>query len=190
MGLRVLDLARARGELPAADRTEDVERRVEGLALELETHLVVALASTTMGDGDGALGLGHLHEMTADGGTRQGGEQRVLVLVHAVGEDCLGNEVLAELITDVDVIGGDGTEHLGLLVHGIDVLALLGRLAEGGDAGDHVVAIVLEILEKTRGVEATGIRENDLTLFGHRDAPSIGCLFESQITDAMRQRDA
>ena len=143
-----------------------------------------------MGDGDGALGLGHLHEVTADGGTRQGGEQRVLVLVHAIGKDRLGDEVLTELVTDVDVIRGHGAEHLGLLVHGVDVLALLGRLAEGGNAGDHVVAFILEILEKARGVEATGIRENDLTLFGHRDAPSVGCLFESRKTDATRPRGA
>ena len=169
--LGVLDLGAARGEVPAAHGAKDVERGVERLALELEAHLVVALAGAAVGHRHGTLLLGHPHEVAADGRARQGAEQRVLVLVHTVGVDGLGHEVLAELVADVDVVGGDGTERLGLVADGLDVGALGRRLAKAGDARHHVIALVLQVLEQAGGVEATGVRENDLTLFGHVRLP-------------------
>ena len=61
-----LDEVGARLELPCPPRRDDLDRRVQRVGRQLETHLVIALAGRAVGDGVGAGFLGDLDKALGD----------------------------------------------------------------------------------------------------------------------------
>ncbi len=167
----VLDLLVAARELPLAHRRDDLQVRRQRHHRDVEAHLVVALAGGAVGHGLGAFLLGDLDEVLGDQRPPEGGRHQVLALVDGAGLERRHDVLLGELAAQV---AHDGLHGAGLEGLGPDRLEVL-LLAEVGDEGDDVVAVLLaEPLDDDRGVEAPGVRQNDLLriLLRHRPLPS------------------
>ncbi len=158
-------------QVPLAPRRNDFYPRLEGIGTELETHLVVALAGSTVGDGIGAGLVGDLDQTLGDERPRDGGAQQVLAFVDGVGTEHREHEVAHELfaqIIDVDFLDAHG---LGLGACRLDLLTL----TQVSGKGHHFTVIsILQPLEDHRSVQAAGICQNDLVYVRHAITPR-GC---------------
>ncbi|MNQ88364.1 hypothetical protein D3C85_1036220 [compost metagenome] len=151
-------------QVPLAPGSDDLHARFERIGAQFETHLVVALAGGAMGDGVGAGLVGDLDQALGDQRTGDGGTQQVLAFVDGVGAEHRVDEVADELfaqVVDVDFLDAHG---LGLGAGRLDLLAL----AEVGGEGHHFAVIgILQPLEDHRGVQATGISQDNLLHVRH-----------------------
>ena len=158
VGLAVVEQRLAGGEVPLAPRRDHFHAGHERVSAELEADLVVALAGGAVGDGIRAALAGDLDEALGDQRAGDGGAKQVLALVDGVGtehgEDEVAGEFLAQVV-DVDFLDA---KELCLLARGLEFLAL----TDVGGEGHHLAAVVLlEPAHDHRGVEATGIGEDD-----------------------------
>ena len=111
--------------------------------------------------------MGGLDQMGGDQRTRQGGEQRVLVLIHGVGGDGARDVLIHELLAHVDNLAGDNAQGQGLFLDLLKAVMLLANVAQNGD--DVEVHFLLQPLDADRGVQTAGIREyNFLLAHGNR----------------------
>ncbi len=167
--LGVGDQLGARGEIPDAPRRDDLDVRLEGVGGELEAHLVVALAGGAVRDRVGALGAGDFDLPLGDQRPRDRGAEQVDVLVHRRGAQHRKDEVADELLAQVVDVDLRRAARFRLPAHRLELLAL----AEVGAEGHHRHLIALDQpLEDDGGVEAAGVRENDLLGFDVHGRPS------------------
>ncbi len=169
MRLGILQAIFARLQRPLAPRHDDLQLRSQRLVGVLEAHLVVALAGAAVRDGGGAFLQRALHLVLGDDRPRQRGAQQVLVLVHRARldrrEDVVGQELLPQVFDDDFARAG----LVGLLDHGIEVVAL----ADVGDEGDDVVVVVfLQPRNDDGGVQPSRICKDNFFTHEHSSAGS------------------
>ena len=111
-----------------------------------------------MGDVSAAELLGGLHQMLHNKRPGNGGDQRVLLHVHAVGPNCGQAVVIGEFVFGVDDDGFDGTTVEGALAHGFHVLAALTQVE--GNGNDFTTGHFRQVWDSNGGVKATGICED------------------------------
>ena len=162
MGVGIGDLVGTALQIPLANRGDNLEPRVEGLDGSLKTNLVVALAGAAVGDIRGAKLVSDLDELLGKQRTGQSREQRILVLVHGVGSDGLGQELIGELVAQVEHLTIENAQVERLLLLGIQAGLLLAHVA--ADANDIEILLVLEPLDTYGCIKTTGICENDFFL--------------------------
>ena len=174
VGGRPLHLGVAGGQVPDADRGDDLEGGVERADLGLEADLVVALAGAAVRDVLGAGGVGDVDDVLGDQRAGQRGEQRVDLLVLGVGLDGVREVLVGVLLAHVDGLGVDGAHVEGLLLDPGEVLLVLADVAADGD--DVEALLDLEPLDDNGRVEAAGVREDDFFLLCHCSIPFVGCM--------------
>ena len=125
---------------------------------DFEADLIVALAGAAVGDVSAAELLGGLHQMLHNERPGNGGDQRVLLHVHAVGPNCGQAVVISEFVFHVDDDGFDGTTIEGTLAHGFHVLAALTQVE--GNGNDFTTGHFRQVWDSNGGVKATGICED------------------------------
>ena len=156
---RVLDRVFA-GEPPDADGRQHVEVRRKRAHRDLEPHLIVAFAGTTVRDRAGAVLAGGADEMTRDDRPRERRDQRVLALVERVRAQGGNDEVGRELLTGVDDDGLDRAGRPRPLAD--DVPRVVDALADvDGERDDLGVPFLGDPPDRDRGIEATGVCEHD-----------------------------
>ena len=92
----------------------------------------------------------------------QGGEQRILVLVHRVCGDSLSQELIGELVAQIEHLAIQNAQVEGLLLLGVQTGLLLAHVA--ADTNDIEILLVLEPLDTYGCIKTTGICENDFFL--------------------------
>ena len=106
--------------------------------------------------------MSDLDELLGEQRTRQGGEQRVLVLIHGVGSDGLSQELIGEFVAQVEHLAIENAQVECLLLLGVQTGLLLAHVA--ADANDIEILLVLEPLDTYGCIKATRICENDFFL--------------------------
>src|SRR2546426_7742494 len=99
--LRVLNLFLS-GEVPFSSGCNDLQCRIVGLDRNLESHLVVALSSTSMSYTDGSFFVGEIDKFASDEGSSQGRAYWIFPFVQSVGFDCWEDVVFDELSLHVE----------------------------------------------------------------------------------------
>jgi len=159
VGLGVFDHVEAPGELPLGitPRGDDLHVGIDGVGVQLETDLIVALAGGSVADGVGLLGLGDFHEALGDEGTGDGSAQKVVVLVDGSalkhGEDEIPGELFIEVIDDA--LAGAGGDGFGLETVEFFLLPHVGAVAD-----DFRVVGFLDPLDDDRGVQTAGVSDD------------------------------
>ena len=161
--LGILHLIVTRVQIPLAHGSEHLDLGIEALDGNLETNLVVSLARAPMGDVLRTVLVRDIDEVLGDDGARQRAHHRILILVHAVGGQRLGEEVVDVFLAHVDGQRLNGTYLQGLVLDELEVLTLLAHVT--GHSDDVEALLLHEPLDAHRCVESAGIRENDLVLF-------------------------
>ena len=115
-----------------------------------------------MGDVGRAKLVSDLDELLGEQRARQGGEQRVLILVHGVCGDGLGQELIGELVAQIEHLAIQNAQVEGLLLLGVQAGLLLAHIA--ADTNDIEILLVLEPLDTYRCIKTAGICENDFFL--------------------------
>ena len=85
MRVGVVNLRLAGGQLPFADRGQNLQVRRERLDRHVEADLVVALAGAAVRDGGGAVLARHIDQRLGDQRAGQRGGQRVAALIERAG---------------------------------------------------------------------------------------------------------
>src|SRR4029077_7804003 len=159
----------ARLEIPLAPRRHDFQFGSERLVSHLEADLVVALAGTSVADGRGSFAQRVFTLWVRDHGPRERRAEQIFTLVHRARfqrpPNVAGQELFAQIFDDYLA----GSSLVGLVHDGLDVFSL----TYVGDHGDHFVGIVfLEPRNDDRGIEPTGVGENNLFFFRHARSES------------------
>ena len=162
VGVGIGDLVGTALQVPLANRGDNLELGVEGLDGGLKTDLVVTLAGAAVGDVGRAKLVGDLNKLLGKQRARQGGEQRILVLVHGVCGDGFGQELIRELVAQVEHLAIENAQVERLLLLGIQSGLFLAHVA--ADANDIEILLVLEPLDTYGCIKTTGICENDFFL--------------------------
>ena len=162
VGVGIGDLVGTALQVPLANRGDNLELGVEGLDGGLKTDLVVTLAGAAVGDVGRAKLVGDLNKLLGKQRARQGGEQRILVLVHGVCGDGLSQELIGELVAQVEYLAIENAQVERLLLLGIQSGLFLAHVA--ADANDIEILLVLEPLDTYGCIKTTGICENDFFL--------------------------
>ena len=160
--MSISDLVGTALQIPLANRGDNLKLGVEGLDGSLKTNLVVTLAGAAVGDVGRAKLVSDLDKLLGEQRTGKSGEQRILVLVHGVCGDGLGQELIGELVAQVEHLTIQNAQVEGLLLLGIQAGLLLAHIA--ADANDIEILLVLEPLDTYRCIKTTGICENDFFL--------------------------
>jgi len=141
----------------------------EGDCLNLKSRLCQYIALTQMFEDKRVEGIElvlsepcDLNKLLGKQRARQGGKQRILVLVHGVCGDGLGQELIGELVAQVEHLTIQNAQVEGLLLLGIQAGLLLAHIA--ADANDIEILLVLEPLDTYGCIKATRICENDFFL--------------------------
>src|SRR3990167_1967769 len=154
----------ARQQVPLAPRGNDFHAGLEGVGTQFETHLVVTLAGSAVGDGVGTGLVGDFDQALGDQRTGNGGAQQVFAFVDGVGAEHRVDEIAYKFfaqVVDVDFLDAHG---LGLGAGRLDFLTL----TEIRGKGHHFAVIgVLQPLEDHGSVQATGICQDYLVYVGH-----------------------
>ena len=162
VGVSIGDLVGTALQIPLANWGDNLKLGVEGLDGSLEADLVVTLAGAAVGDVGRAKLVSDLDKLLGEQRARQGGKQRVLVLVHGVCSDGLGQELIRELVAQVEHLAIKNAQVERLLFLGIQAGLLLAHVA--ADANDIEILLVLEPLDTYGCIKTTGICENDFFL--------------------------
>ena len=162
VGVGIGDLVGTALQVPLANRGDNLELGVEGLDGSLKTDLVVTLAGAAVGDVGRVKLVGDLNKLLGKQRTGKSGEQRVLVLVHGVCGDGLGQELIGELIAQVEHLAVQNAQVEGFLLLGIQAGLLLAHVA--ADANDIEILLILQPLDTYGCIKTTGICENDFFL--------------------------
>ena len=162
VGVGIGDLVGTALQVPLANRGDNFELGVEGLDGSLEADLVVTLAGAAVGDVGRAKLVSDLDKLLGEQRARQGGEQRVLVLVHGVCSDGLSQELIGELVAQVEYLAIENAQVKRLLLLGVQAGLLLAHVA--ADTNDIEILLVLEPLDTYGCIKTTGICENDFFL--------------------------
>ena len=162
VGVGIGDLVGTALQVPLANRGDNLELGVEGLDGGLKTDLVVTLAGAAVGDAGRAKLVGDLNKLLGKQRARQGGEQRILILVHGVCGDGFGQELIGELVAQVEHLAIENAQVERLLLLGIQSGLFLAHVA--ADANDIEILLVLEPLDTYGCIKTTGICENDFFL--------------------------
>jgi hypothetical protein len=162
--LQILDLVVARHRQLARGR-DDLQRRVERLDADVEAHLVVALAGAAMRHRRRPFFVRDVHEQLRHQRPREGGRERIGVLVDGPRGERREGEVADEVFLGVDDadLRGPGGKPAGLHHR------LLAALAEVDIQRDYLVAAFDgEPLDGGRCIETAGKSEDKL---GHGHNP-------------------
>ena len=155
-------------EIPLAPGGDDLDLGLQRVIAELKAHLVVALAGGAVTDGIGAHLAGDLDLLLGDQRSRDRGAEQVAALVLRVGaehrEHVVAHELLAQVL-DEDVLRLH-TKQDRLVARRPQLLALT---EVGGEGHDFAAVGGLKPLQDDRGVEPSGIGEDDALdlLLGH-----------------------
>ncbi len=154
MPLRVGDLVLP-GHLPLPRRSDHLEVRGEAGGREVETHLVVALAGTAVGDVRRAFAARDLDHVSADQRTREGGAQRVHPLVERVRPKRGSDELLGELLASVDHERLRGSGGFRLRPYALEIPGLAHVDGERHDVGPLLLS---QPRDAYGGIETSGVR--------------------------------
>ena len=147
------------GQVPFAPRRDHPDVRLERIVGELETHLVVAFARGSVGDGVRARPAGDLDLSLGDQGTGDRRTQQIKAFVERVGaehgEDEIADEFLAQVL-DVDLLD---PEHFGL---GPSFFEFIPLADVGREGHDLAVVGLLKPFEDHRGIEPARVGEHNL----------------------------
>ena len=130
-----------------------------------ETHLIVALAGTAVGDGVCAFRQGRFHHRLGDDGTGHGGAQQVGAFVDGAclqGRiDVLFDELFPQILDDA--LGGAGGD--GFLLDPFQIVTLL---TDVGDEGDDLrIVVLLQPGNDGRGIQSARVSQYDLVDSAH-----------------------
>src|SRR5215469_2043215 len=169
MSLGVFEEPGARVEVPHPPRRDDFDVGGERIIAELETDLVVPLASRAVRDGIGADLAGNFDLPLRDQRARDRGAEEIGALVKRIGaehrEDKIADELLAQIV-DKDLTDA---EHLRLLARRFELFALT---QIGGECHNLAAIGFLQPAQDYRCVEPAGVRKNDLFhRVGHATVP-------------------
>ena len=162
VGVGVGDLIGTALKIPLANRGDNLKLGVEGLDGRLKTNLVVTLAGAAVSDVGRAKLVSDLDKLLGEQRAGQGGEQRILVLVHRVCGDSLSQELIGELVAQIEHLAIQNAQVEGLLLLGVQTGLLLAHVA--ADTNDIEILLVLEPLDTYGCIKTTGICENDFFL--------------------------
>ncbi len=177
MTLGVGHEVRARAEVPVPPGRHDAEVRRERRVRQLEPHLVVALAGRAVGNRVRPLGAGHGHLPLGDQRPGEGRAQEIPGLIGGVGTQHGKDEVADELLAEIDDVHRARPSPERLLPDGDQLLGL----AEVGRVGDDLGAVgLLEPGQDDRGVEAAGVRQDDLLRSAHEWVPGLALAQEPE----------
>ena len=156
--LQVFDLVFARHRL-LAGRGHDLERRVKCLDAHIEAHLIVALACAAVGHGSRAFFMGDIDEQLREQRPGKRGRERVGVLVDCARRQRREGEVFEEVLAAVDHAHLErASGHGARFDHW-----LFAALADIDIERDDIVAAFdREPFNRGRGIEATGVGEDEL----------------------------
>jgi len=162
----------AAGQVPLAPRRDHLDVGRQRVITELETHLIVALASRAVADRIRADHPRDLDLALGDQRPRDRRAEQVQPLVQRVRphhrEDVILDELLAQIV-DEDVLGLDP----GLLRLAPRRFQFLALPEIGGEGDDLALIGLLQPLEDDAGVEAARIGEDYAVDFiGHGQDPS------------------
>ncbi len=155
-------------QVPLAPWRNHFYARLKRIGTQLETHLVVALAGGTVGDGIGTGFVGNFNQALGDQRTGDGSTQQVLAFINGVGAEHRENKVAHKFFTQVVDVDFLDTQRFGLGTGRLDLLALT---QVSGEGNDFALVLVLQPLEDYRGIQATGIGQNHLFDIGHASTP-------------------
>ena len=162
VGMCVGDLVGTALQVPLANRGDNLELGVEGLDGSLKTNLVVTLAGAAVSDVGRAKLVSDLDKLLGEQRAGQGGEQRILVLVHRVCGDSLSQELIGELVAQIEHLAIQNAQVEGLLLLGVQTGLLLAHVT--ADTNNIEILLVLEPLDTYGCIKTTGICENDFFL--------------------------
>ena len=162
VGVSIGDLVGTALKIPLANRGDNLKLGVEGLDGSLKTNLVVTLAGAAVSDVGRAKLVSDLDKLLGEQRAGQGGEQRILVLVHRVCGDSLSQELIGELVAQIEHMAIQNAQVEGLLLLGVQTGLLLAHVA--ADTNDIEILLVLEPLDTYGCIKTTGICENDFFL--------------------------
>ena len=162
VGVSIGDLVGTALQIPLANRGDNLKLGVEGLDGSLKTNLVVTLAGAAVSDVGRAKLVSDLDKLLGEQRAGQGGEQRILVLVHRVCGDSLSQELIGELVAQIEHLAIQNAQVEGLLLLGVQTGLLLAHVA--ADTNNIEILLVLEPLDTYGCIKTTGICENDFFL--------------------------
>ena len=155
MSLSPLDLIGTGKQIPLANRSQNLQRRIEHGDAGFETHLVIALARASVSDILCTELMRSIHKMLRDQRTGKRRHQRVLVLVHGVSRKRLRKVFLRKHLAHIHYDALEGTDAQSLFLDLLKAIVLLPHIANYGD--DVEVHFVLQPLYAARCIKTTGI---------------------------------
>ncbi len=158
-------------QVPLTPWGDDLDARLERVGTQLETHLVVALAGSAMGNGVCAGFVGDFDEALGDQRAGDGSTQQVLTFVDGVGAEHREHEITHEFFAQVVDVDLFNTHCLSLGAGRFDLFALT---QVSGESHHFAVVGILQPLENHRSIKAAGIRQYDLFYVRHAITPR-GC---------------
>ena len=151
-------------QIPLTPGSNHLHTRLQRIGAQLETHLVVTLASRAVRNGIGAGFIGNIDQTLGNQRAGNGGTQQVLALVDGIGaehrEHIIAHKLFAQVL-DVDFLNAQrfrlGTRRLNFLA-----------LADVGGEGHHLAAVgVLQPPNNNGSIQATGIGQHHLFNIRH-----------------------
>ena len=131
-------------QVPLAPWRNHFYARLERIGTQLETHLVVALAGGTVGNGIGAGFVGDFNQTLGNQRAGNGGTQQVLAFVNGVGAEHGEDKITHKFFTQVVDVDFLDAQRLGLGTGRFDLLALP---QVSGEGNDFALVLVLQPLE-------------------------------------------
>ena len=146
---------------PFAPRSNHLQFRSQCLKGMFKPHLIVALASASVGHSSSVFLERHFHLILGDHRTRQRRTQQILVLVYRSGPQRRENIVSKEFLAQINHCDLRRASLARLLHHLINVIAL----ANVGDHGDDFTIVVFfQPGNNDGGVQSSGICQDNFLM--------------------------
>ena len=161
---------RARHEIPFAPGGDNLDVGRKGANGKFKTHLIVALAGSTVGHGIGAFLAGDVHKGLGDERAGDGGSQQVAVFVAGRAAHHGKHKVFGHFFAQIKHIGLGSAGFERLFFHARKVFGL----AEVGGNGNDLALVGLdEPFEDNRSIKPARIGENDFFNILHVRSPLV-----------------
>ena len=158
----IFHLGFARGQIPLADRGDDLDGGIERGDGRLEADLVVALTGAAVRNVLRAHLMRVINQVLRDERAGQGGQQRVLALVQGVCRQRLVQVLVSKLLAHVGDDAFLGADLQGAVADLLQTVVLLADLAD--HAVDVQVLLVHEPLHADGRIQSAGVGQNNLIL--------------------------
>ncbi len=154
---RIFDLLEPR-HVPVARGRDHLEIGPEGSCGEVESHLIVTLASAAMRDARRALDVGDLDEFLRDERPAERRRQRIPIFVQRVGLQRRQDVATRKLFAQIEHVRAHGARCQRAVAHRLELLPL----SEIHRHGDDVRPVPFpEPGNRHRRVEPAGVRQDD-----------------------------